>query len=139
MAKFNKKGIADMKYFYGLLIFMFAFGCKGKNMAEDLQTMIPAVQSAKIVQTRNLPDEKISILQYEVSANETTEVEIIAFYKDIFAQKGWKLQEMQNYAGNGSVFSFAGESAEVSIQTITKEIKNQGKLKIIINLSQTSK
>ncbi len=69
-----------MKYFYCLLILMFAFGCKGKNMAEDLQAMIPAVQSAKIAQTRNLPDEKIGILQYEVSSDEITEEEIISFH-----------------------------------------------------------
>lgn len=124
-----------MKYFYGLLIVMFALGCKAKNMTEDLQAMVPAVRSAKIVQTRNRPDEKMGILQYEVSASETTEEEIISFYKDSFAKKGWRLQEMQNYAGNGSVFSFADESSEVSIQTITKGIKDQGKLKVIINLS----
>ena len=128
-----------MKYFNCLLILMFAFSCKGKNMAEDLRAMIPAVQSARIVQTRNLPEQKMSILQYEVSANETTEEEIIGFYKDSFAKKGWKLKEMQNYAGNGSVFSFADESSEVSIQTITREIKDQGKLKVIINLSQLGK
>ncbi len=128
-----------MKYCYCLLILMFAFGCKGKNMAEDLRAMIPAVQSAKIVKIRNLPDEKMGILQYEVSSDETTEEEIISFYKDSFAKKGWKLQEMQNYAGNGSVFSFVDESAEVSIQTITRGIKDHGKLKIIINLSQLSR
>lgn len=128
-----------MKYFYGLLILIFAFGCKGKNIAEDFRAMIPAVQSAKIVQTRNLPEQKMSILQYEVSANETTEEEIIDFYKDRFAEKGWKLKEMQNYAGNGSVFSFTDESSEVSIQTITKGIKDQGKLKVVINLSQLSR
>jgi hypothetical protein len=128
-----------MKYFYCLVILIFAFGCKGKNIAEDFRAMIPAAQSAKIVQTRNLPGEKMRILQYEVSAEETTEEEIIGFYKDRFAEKGWKLMEMQNYAGNGSVFSFADESAEVSIQTITRGIKDQGKLKVIINLSQLSR
>ncbi len=125
-----------MKYLNCLMILMFVFGCKGKDRIEDMQAIVPVYDSGKIIQTQNLPDQNMSIIQYEVNAAEASEENIIRFYKDIFAKKGWKLQEMKNYAGNGSVFSFIDESATVSIQTITKEIKDGGTLKVILNLSR---
>lgn len=102
-----------------------------------MQAVVPVYKSGQIIRSRNLPDQNMSIMQFEVNAAEATEDNIIAFYKDRFARKGWKLKEIKSYAGNGSVFSFVNdESVTVSIQTITKGIKDKGKLQVIVNMSR---
>lgn len=127
-----------MRYAVCLLAVMVVFGCQGKNRLEDIQTLVPVYTAGQLIRIQHVPDQAISIMQYELNAQETTEEKVIGFYKKTFAQKGWKLKEIQTYAGDGSVFTFlnnAYDSAEtVTIQTIIRDIKKHGKLKVIINL-----
>ncbi len=125
-----------MKFINCLLILMFVLSCNGKDLLEDMQAVVPVYKSGQIIQAQELPEQNMSIMQYVLNATEATEESVIDFYKDCFRKMGWKLQEMKHYAGNGSVFSFSNDESEtVTIQTITNDIKEQGKLKIVINMS----
>lgn len=126
-----------MKSLNCFLILMFVLSCKGKDLLEEMQALVPVYQSGQIIQAREIPDQNMIVMQYLVDATEATEDRVIDFYRDFFRTKGWKMQEIKRYTGNGSVFSFMSDEAEtVTIQTITKEIKEQRKLKVVINMSR---
>jgi hypothetical protein len=78
----------------------------------------------------------MSIIQYELNATDATEESLINFYKNSMAHKGWKLEKLKKYPGNGSIFSFSKKkSPMLSVQVITRTIKQNGKMKVVLNFS----
>lgn len=121
------------KYF---MLLITVLGCNGQTLLDEMQMEVPIYKTGKILETKNLPDENISIIQYELDATNTTEDGLINFYKSSMTQKGWELEKLKKFSGNGSIFSFLKKGSPIlSIQVITHGIKQNGKIKVVLNFS----
>lgn len=126
-----------MKRFKYVLLFALILGCGSQTLIDEMLAEVPIYQKGKIVQKSELPAERMSIIQYEINATEATEDSLVSFYKDSMLPKGWELNELKQYAGDGSVFTFTKkEQATLTIQVISKGVRQSGKLKVVLNLTR---
>ena len=113
--------------------------CGQKDLIEEMKKEVPLYQGAKIVKTSN-PDEKTSVIQYEVAASEASEEDkIIDFYKDSMTKKGWEFQEneLKRWKNNGSVFSLTKQNVgTLSVQTIIRGVEKTKKMTVVLNLTR---
>ena len=81
----------------------------------------------------------MSIIQFEIEAIQASEEKILDFYKNTMTEKGWEFKELKQWPGNGSVLSITKKDwATLSTQTITRQIKDTGKIKVVLNLTGIS-
>ena len=126
-----------MKFAVYLILLAIVWGCNGQTLLDEMQAVVPIYKPGKILQTKNLPGENMSIIQYELDSTEATEKSLINFYKSSMVHKGWKLEKLKKYPGNGSIFSFSKEESPIlSVQVITRGIKQSGKIKVVLNFSR---
>lgn len=126
-----------MKFALYFMLLAIVSGCNGQTLLDEMQVVVPIYKSGKILQTKNIPAENMSIIQYELDASDTSEESLINFYKSSMTHKGWKLEKLKKYPGNGSIFSFSKkESPLLSVQVITRAIKQNGKMKVVLNFSR---
>jgi hypothetical protein len=120
-----------------LMLLTIILACNGQTLLDEMEAVVPIYKTGKVLQTKNLPDENMSIIQYELDATNVTENSLINFYKSSMTPKGWEIKKLEKFSGNGSVFSFSKkESPLLSVQIITRGIKQNGKIKVVLNFSR---
>ena len=127
------------KVFWAFMGFIVVLGaCRQNDLLEEMKKAIPLYEGATIVKSTSIPEENMSVIQYDVEASQVSEEALIDFYKDSMNKNGWELEEFKQWTNNGSVFSFTKkEWATLSIQIInTKQMKDIGKIKVVLNLTR---
>ena len=110
-------------------------GCGRESLLEEMQQMVPLHEGASVIEAKDVPEEAESIIQFDIEASQSSEDDIIQFYRSTMMDKGWEFEEIKRWPGNGSVFSMTDEDrGTLTIQTITKQIKQTGKIRVVLNL-----
>jgi len=105
-----------------------------------MKEVVPIFEGAKIVDSYNTPDEKMSIIRLEVETKnwKGTQKEILNFYKDTMTQKGWEFKKLKDYGKNGSVMELVKKDfGTLAVQTVCKKTEKTGKIPVVLNLSIT--
>ena len=121
------------------VIFVLA-GCGQKDLLSQMKEVVPIFEGAKIVDSYNTPDEKMSVIKLEVETKnwKGTQKEILDFYKGSMTQKGWEFKKLKDYGKNGSVMELVKKDfGTLAIQTVCKKTEKTGKIPVVLNLSIT--
>jgi hypothetical protein len=111
--------------------------CGRENLLDEMKVMVPMHHGACVVEAKEVPEERESIIQFDIEASEASEDDIIEFYKTAMTDRGWEFEELERWAGNGSVFSMTREGyGTLTIQTVTKQVEQTGKIRVVLNLKR---
>ena len=118
-----------------IVALLVAASCLKESILEEMRQAVPVQEGASIVEAKEIPGEGEGIIQYDIEASQSSEDDIIEFYRSRMTESGWKFEDIERWAGNGSVFSMTREDrSTLTIQTITKQTEKTGKIRVVLNL-----
>jgi hypothetical protein len=111
--------------------------CPRESILEEMRQVVPLQEGARLVEAKEIPGEGEGIMQYDIEAAQSSEDDIIEFYRSRMTESGWKFEDIERWAGNGSVFSMTCEDqGTLTVQTVTKQTEKTGKIRVVLNLKR---
>ena len=112
--------------------------CGERSPVDEMERLVPVYQGATVLDKRHIEEHGETIIQYEIEVSKASEDDVIELYTAAMEQKGWKSEDIKRWPGNGSVFSMIKrDHGTLTVQTITKNVKETGKIRVVLNLTGT--
>jgi len=109
--------------------------CSQQDTLSEMKKQIPIFEGAEVIESY-MPEKKTGVIKMEMDMSKSSQKEILDFYKDTMASKGWELKKFKDYGKNGSIMELVKDDmGTLSVMTIMKKVEKTGKIPLTLNLT----